>query len=122
MCCGTFFRDRVVPFWELLRDHFYDLIVNATKAKKLVGRAVVGLLRIAIRLLRREEISPQVRATNDIVDFPHLYLFLYPSPSLNERVVELDTVSLCLDIANVQLEKGIMCWTTLLQDSAFCIL
>ena len=53
-------RDRIGPFWQNLRDHIYNLAVNATEPTFLVERAVVGLLRLAIRLLRREEIASQV--------------------------------------------------------------
>lgn len=53
-------RDRVTIVWQAVRDHLYNLIVNATEHTFLVERAVVGLLRIAIRLLRREEIASQV--------------------------------------------------------------
>ena len=52
----------MAPFWQSLRDHIYELVVNASAHRRLVERAVVGLLRIAIRLLRRDEISQQVRA------------------------------------------------------------
>ncbi|XP_078387054.1 Golgi-specific brefeldin A-resistance guanine nucleotide exchange factor 1 isoform X5 [Cetorhinus maximus] len=53
-------RDRVSCVWQTVRDHLYHLTVHATEQCFLVERAVVGLLRLAIRLLRREEISPQV--------------------------------------------------------------
>lgn len=53
-------RDRITPFWQSIRDHLYSLIVNAAEPTFLVERAMVGLLRLAIRLLRREEIAPQV--------------------------------------------------------------
>ncbi|XP_042312385.1 Golgi-specific brefeldin A-resistance guanine nucleotide exchange factor 1 isoform X3 [Sceloporus undulatus] len=53
-------RDRVAFVWQAVRDHFYHLCVNAMEYCFLVERAVVGLLRLAIRLLRREEISAQV--------------------------------------------------------------
>ena len=53
-------RDRISPFWQSIRDHLYSLIVNANENTFLVERAVVGLLRLAIRLLRREEIASQV--------------------------------------------------------------
>lgn len=53
-------RDRVTIVWQAVRDHLYNLIVNASEHTFLVERAVVGLLRIAIRLLRREEIASQV--------------------------------------------------------------
>ncbi|KAK0051833.1 Golgi-specific brefeldin A-resistance guanine nucleotide exchange factor 1 [Biomphalaria pfeifferi] len=53
-------RDRIVPVWQAVRDHFYNVIVNSNSHSFLVERAVVGLLRISIRLLRREEIASQV--------------------------------------------------------------
>ncbi|NXX51696.1 GBF1 factor, partial [Tricholaema leucomelas] len=53
-------RDRVTCVWQTVRDHLYHLCVHAVDFCFLVERAVVGLLRLAIRLLRREEISVQV--------------------------------------------------------------
>ncbi|XP_041364766.1 Golgi-specific brefeldin A-resistance guanine nucleotide exchange factor 1-like isoform X2 [Gigantopelta aegis] len=53
-------RDRVSPIWQSVRDHLYNIVVNASEHTFLVERAVVGLLRLAIRLLRREDIAPQV--------------------------------------------------------------
>ncbi|XP_071604103.1 Golgi-specific brefeldin A-resistance guanine nucleotide exchange factor 1 isoform X6 [Heliangelus exortis] len=53
-------RDRVTCVWQTVRDHLYHLCVHAMEFCFLVERAVVGLLRLAIRLLRREEISTQV--------------------------------------------------------------
>ncbi|XP_031761944.1 Golgi-specific brefeldin A-resistance guanine nucleotide exchange factor 1 isoform X3 [Xenopus tropicalis] len=53
-------RDRVGCVWQAVRDHLYRLCVHAVEFCFLVERAVVGLLRLAIRLLRREEISGQV--------------------------------------------------------------
>ncbi|XP_053163381.1 Golgi-specific brefeldin A-resistance guanine nucleotide exchange factor 1 isoform X8 [Hemicordylus capensis] len=53
-------RDRVAFVWQAVRDHLYHLCINAMEYCFLVERAVVGLLRLAIRLLRREEISAQV--------------------------------------------------------------
>lgn len=55
-----FLRDRVGCVWQTVRDHLYHLCVQAQDFCFLVERAVVGLLRLAIRLLRREEISSQV--------------------------------------------------------------
>ena len=43
-----------------MKEHIYGLLVNTTQHTFLVERVVVGLLRISIRLLRREEIAPQV--------------------------------------------------------------
>ncbi|XP_075278883.1 Golgi-specific brefeldin A-resistance guanine nucleotide exchange factor 1 isoform X2 [Opisthocomus hoazin] len=53
-------RDRVTCVWQTVRDHLYHLCVHAMEFCFLVERAVVGLLRLAIRLLRREEIGAQV--------------------------------------------------------------
>ncbi|NXC68659.1 GBF1 factor, partial [Anhinga anhinga] len=53
-------RDRVTCVWQTVRDHLYHLCVHAMEFCFLVERAVVGLLRLAIRLLRREEISAQI--------------------------------------------------------------
>ncbi|KAJ8359620.1 hypothetical protein SKAU_G00161450 [Synaphobranchus kaupii] len=53
-------RDRVSCVWQTVRDHLCHLCVQATESCFLVERAVVGLLRLAIRLLRREDISSQV--------------------------------------------------------------
>lgn len=54
-------RDRVTCVWQTVRDHLYHLCIHAMEFCFLVERAVVGLLRLAIRLLRRDEISAQVR-------------------------------------------------------------
>ncbi|XP_030628429.1 Golgi-specific brefeldin A-resistance guanine nucleotide exchange factor 1 isoform X2 [Chanos chanos] len=53
-------RDRVSCVWQTVREHLYHLCVLANESCFLVERAVVGLLRLAIRLLRREDISSQV--------------------------------------------------------------
>ncbi|KAM3606518.1 uncharacterized protein V6R79_017763 [Siganus canaliculatus] len=53
-------RDRVSCVWQTVRDYLYHLCVHSTENCFLVERAVVGLLRLAIRLLRREDISSQV--------------------------------------------------------------
>lgn len=60
-------RDRIAPFWQSIRDHICNLIVNATEHTFMVERAVVGLLRISIRLLGREEIVPQVLTSLQIL-------------------------------------------------------
>ncbi|KAM4636752.1 Golgi-specific brefeldin A-resistance guanine nucleotide exchange factor 1 isoform 3-T3 [Discoglossus pictus] len=53
-------RDRVGCVWQAVRDHLYHLCAHAVDFCFLVERAVVGLMRLAIRLLRREDISSQV--------------------------------------------------------------
>ncbi|XP_077585431.1 Golgi-specific brefeldin A-resistance guanine nucleotide exchange factor 1 isoform X3 [Stigmatopora nigra] len=53
-------RDRVSCVWQTVRDHLCHLCVHASESCFLVERGVVGLIRLAIRLLRREDISSQV--------------------------------------------------------------
>ncbi|KAM9133464.1 Golgi-specific brefeldin A-resistance guanine nucleotide exchange factor 1 isoform 7-T9 [Pangshura tecta] len=71
-------RDRVGCVWQAVRDHLYHLCVHALEFCFLVERAVVGLLRLAIRLLRREEISAQVLLS--------LRILLMMKPSVLSRV------------------------------------
>ena len=53
-------RDRVTGIWTAVRDHLYWVFVRSREPGLLVERAAVGLLRMAIRLLRREEMAGQV--------------------------------------------------------------
>uniref|UniRef100_A0A1B6FF78 SEC7 domain-containing protein n=3 Tax=Cuerna arida TaxID=1464854 RepID=A0A1B6FF78_9HEMI len=55
-------RDRVNSIWQCVRDHIYTLLMGAAACDHhfLVERSVVGLLRLAIRLMRREDMSPVV--------------------------------------------------------------
>ncbi|KAK6628289.1 hypothetical protein RUM43_002101 [Polyplax serrata] len=51
--------DRANEVWSGVRDHIYSLIMGASACDHyyLTERSVVGLLRLAIRLMRREEMS-----------------------------------------------------------------
>ncbi|XP_052766160.1 Golgi-specific brefeldin A-resistance guanine nucleotide exchange factor 1-like isoform X2 [Mya arenaria] len=60
-------RDRVTPIWESVKEHIYNLVVNAPERTFMVERTVVGLLRISIRLLRREDIAPQVLSSIQVL-------------------------------------------------------
>uniref|UniRef100_T1IU23 SEC7 domain-containing protein n=1 Tax=Strigamia maritima TaxID=126957 RepID=T1IU23_STRMM len=55
-------RDRVTVVWSSIRDHIYSLVMGASASEHtfLMERAVVGILRLAIRLLRREDMTAQV--------------------------------------------------------------
>ncbi|XP_037525238.1 Golgi-specific brefeldin A-resistance guanine nucleotide exchange factor 1 isoform X1 [Rhipicephalus sanguineus] len=55
-------KDRVGPIWTAVRDHLYTLVMGASASdyRFLLERAVVGILRLAIRLIRREEMTSQV--------------------------------------------------------------
>ncbi|XP_020603212.1 Golgi-specific brefeldin A-resistance guanine nucleotide exchange factor 1-like [Orbicella faveolata] len=56
-------RDRVSALWGTVRDHLSNILVNASQHSSIVERSVVGLLRLAIRLLHKEEVSSQVLLT-----------------------------------------------------------
>ncbi len=53
-------RDRIACIWSFVRNHFYNSIVNANQYSFFIERIVVGLLRIAARLLRKEDLSNEV--------------------------------------------------------------
>ncbi|KAJ9591988.1 hypothetical protein L9F63_001500, partial [Diploptera punctata] len=55
-------RDRVNTIWQSVRDHEYSLVMGAAACDHhfLMERSIVGLLRLAIRLMRREDMSPVV--------------------------------------------------------------
>lgn len=53
-------RDRVTSFWTTVRNQFYTILVNATEKTFFVERTCIGILRIASRLLRREELVSEV--------------------------------------------------------------
>lgn len=48
--------------WPTVRDHLYTVVMNASHCdyQFLLERAVICLLRLAIRLMRNEEMSPVV--------------------------------------------------------------
>ncbi|XP_055952129.1 Golgi-specific brefeldin A-resistance guanine nucleotide exchange factor 1-like isoform X1 [Argiope bruennichi] len=68
-------RDRVMSIWNIIRDHLLNLIMASAASDHnfLLERAVVGILRIAIRLIRKEEMIPQVLQS--------LRVLLYLKPS-----------------------------------------
>ncbi|CAF3875585.1 unnamed protein product [Rotaria sp. Silwood2] len=53
-------RDRVTIFWPTVRHQFYSILVNANAKTFFIERTCIGLLRIAGRLLRREELASEV--------------------------------------------------------------
>ncbi|CAF2138284.1 unnamed protein product [Rotaria magnacalcarata] len=56
-------RDRVTLFWPTVRNQFYSILVNANEKSFFVERTCVGLLRIAARLLRRDELASEILAS-----------------------------------------------------------
>lgn len=53
-------RDRLVPYWRTIRTHMFSLLSEFPENSFLIERAVVGLIRLAARLLLREEIVDEV--------------------------------------------------------------
>jgi brefeldin A-resistance guanine nucleotide exchange factor 1 len=53
-------RDRVTIFWSTVRHQFYSILINANEKTFFIERTSIGLLRIAARLLRREELASEV--------------------------------------------------------------
>ena len=53
-------RDRVTSFWPTVRNQFYSILINANEKSFFIERTCIGLLRIAARLLRREELASEV--------------------------------------------------------------
>lgn len=60
-------RDRISCIWSLIRNHFYNIIINSNEYSFLLERTVVGLIRITARLLRREELASEVLSTLRII-------------------------------------------------------
>ena len=53
-------RDRITLIWSQINQHLCDLITDAKTCTFLVQRAVVGLLRLCIRLLHNENVASDV--------------------------------------------------------------
>ncbi|KAL1914448.1 uncharacterized protein VTP21DRAFT_8900 [Calcarisporiella thermophila] len=64
--------DRVHTLWNIMFEHLSDILRAAdTHSILLVERAVVGLLRLCIRILQQEEMRPQlVSALNLLLGLP----------------------------------------------------
>ena len=56
-------RDRAAPLWQSVRNHIYSVVMSASAShhNQLMERGIVGLIRLVIRLVRREELTCQVR-------------------------------------------------------------
>jgi len=55
----------VTLFWSSVRHQFYSILVHANEKSFFIERTCVGLLRIAARLLRREELASEVSKTSE---------------------------------------------------------
>jgi len=56
-------RDRALVFWDTVREHLYAMILAAASNDMpyLLERSTVGLMRVALRLMRKEDLCPIVR-------------------------------------------------------------
>lgn len=63
---AVFCRDRISSVWQTVCDHLHALLLAATSVERsfLMERCVIGLLRLAIRLISRDEISSSVSNRN----------------------------------------------------------
>lgn len=61
-------RDRVMVFWDPLREHLFSMIVASATCdmQYLLERSTVGLLRLALRLMRKEDICGIVSIVHEI--------------------------------------------------------
>ncbi len=53
-------RDRVNIFWPIVRLQFDSILLHANEKTFFIERTCIGLLRIAARILRREELATEV--------------------------------------------------------------
>uniref|UniRef100_A0A5S6QUR4 SEC7 domain-containing protein n=1 Tax=Trichuris muris TaxID=70415 RepID=A0A5S6QUR4_TRIMR len=53
-------RDRIGPFWRTLTTHLFSLMSDFGEKRFLTERATVGLMRLAVRLLVRDEVRDDV--------------------------------------------------------------
>ncbi|XP_059608620.1 Golgi-specific brefeldin A-resistance guanine nucleotide exchange factor 1 isoform X2 [Phlebotomus argentipes] len=55
-------RDRLLPLWESCREPLYQLLIGAAKCgyDYLLNRTIVAILKLAIYLMRNEELCPVV--------------------------------------------------------------
>ena len=55
-------RDRALAFWDVVREHLFNSILAAANNDMpyLLERSVVGLMRVALRLMRKEDMCPIV--------------------------------------------------------------
>lgn len=60
-------RDRILSIWQLIRNHLYTIVVTSSEYCLLLERTVVGLIRLAIRLLHREDVAEQILASLQIL-------------------------------------------------------
>jgi len=104
-------RDRIALLWQSLREHLSNIIISAPKVSFLVERAVVGLLRLAIRLIRRDDISGQVLITLRILLMMHPKVLLSCSKQISYGLHDL----IRTNASNIQYSRDWITILTLLQ-------
>jgi len=69
----------VNTLWDAVKQHLYNLITGAIEHNHmfLLERTVVGLMRLASRLMRREEISSMVKYILNFVYFICCFIFVH---------------------------------------------
>ncbi|RDD41440.1 Golgi-specific brefeldin A-resistance guanine nucleotide exchange factor 1 [Trichoplax sp. H2] len=99
-------RDRIQSIWKGVREHLTNLILSS-QYNFLTERAVVGMLRLGMRLLRREEMINETISS--------LQILLLIKPSVLRYVCKQITFGICeLVRSNVTNITSVNCWNTLL--------
>ncbi|EDV25608.1 uncharacterized protein TRIADDRAFT_24514 [Trichoplax adhaerens] len=99
-------RDRIQSIWKGVREHLTNLILSS-QYNFLTERAVVGMLRLGMRLLRREEMINETISS--------LQILLLIKPSVLRYVCKQITFGICeLVRSNVTNITSVSCWNTLL--------
>lgn len=99
-------RDRIQLIWKGVREHLTNLVLSG-QHNFLTERAVVGMLRLAMRLLRREEMLNETVSS--------LQVLLLIKPTVLKFVCKQITFGICeLIRSNVTNVTSVNCWNTLL--------
>uniref|UniRef100_A0A5K3FVB2 SEC7 domain-containing protein n=1 Tax=Mesocestoides corti TaxID=53468 RepID=A0A5K3FVB2_MESCO len=77
-------RDRISLLWPLVRGHLVEILRSARTPCFLVERVVVGMLRLALRLLRRPELTTQIFACLLTILTKRGQYLLRPPPSTRQ--------------------------------------
>ena len=105
--------DRIAPFWALIHGYLRSVLVSAERCTWAVERAAVGLMRLAIRLLRRDEVSALVFRSLSLLLLLHPRVLLSLSAQLLNGLQELVQTNATI-LAQWNAQWNVACWQMLL--------
>lgn len=78
--------------WPAIRDYIYSLIMGASACDHhfLMERSIVGLLRLAIRLMLREDMSPVVSFLLPIRVSNFKFIAIIPGAAISEDAASVE--------------------------------